>query len=358
VPGYANSHSRSHARSLERVAAICERDDDSLPLRQAVLAEVRRVVGFDAHVFVLTDPETSVGAAPLADVPPPVLPLLPRLIALKYRTAVNRWTAMESAVATLRGATGDDPARSLVWRELLAELGVADVASGVFRDRFGCWGFLDLWRCGGPFAGPEVSYLDGIASAVTAGLRRAQARTFRSPPGRPPVAPGPVVLLLSGELRVLGQTSQTHDYLRALVPPAQGQAPIPASAYNVAAQLLAVEEGVDANPPRSRVHLADGLWLSLRAARLDAVEPGGDRHIAVTIEEAAPAERTVLFGRSYGLSARETEVLNYLRAGLDTRDVAAGMHVSEHTVQDHLKSVFAKTGTRSRRTLLARATGT
>jgi DNA-binding CsgD family transcriptional regulator len=31
--------------------------------------------------------------------------------------------------------------------------------------------------------------------------------------------------------------------------------------------------------------------------------------------------------------------------------------VSEHTVQDHLKSIFAKTGTRNRRTLLARLTG-
>ena len=41
----------------------------------------------------------------------------------------------------------------------------------------------------------------------------------------------------------------------------------------------------------------------------------------------------------------------------DTRDVAARMFLSAHTVQDRLKSVFDKTGTRSRRTLLARALG-
>ena len=316
-----------------------------------MLAEIRRVVGFDTHVFVLTDPETSVGVAPLADVPPAMLPDLPTLIRLKYLTDVNRWTAMAEPVATLRATTGDDPARSRVWRELLDAHGIVDVASCVFRDRFGCWGFLDLWRTGGVFSAPETLFLQGIAAAVTAGLRRAQARTFVA--GSSGAALGPVVLLLSDGLRVLGQTPQTHEYLRVLVPPSQGGAPIPASAYNVAAQLLAVEAGVDGNPARARVHLADGRWLSLRAARLESTE----RQIAVTVEDAAPADRAALFGLAFALTAREAELLGHLRAGRDTRDVAVRMHLSEHTVQDHLKSVFAKTGTRSRRTLLAWATG-
>ena len=38
--------------------------------------------------------------------------------------------------------------------------------------------------------------------------------------------------------------------LQVLVPPeAEDQAPVPAGAYNVAAQLLAAEAGVDDNPP-------------------------------------------------------------------------------------------------------------
>lgn len=160
-----------------------------------------------------------------------------------------------------------------------------------------------------------------------------------------------MVLLLSAGLDVLGQTPQTHEYLQALIPPEQGRAPVPACAYNVAAQLLAVESGVDDHEASARVHLAAGLWLTLRAARLGA-------DIAVTIEESAPAERLDLFARASALSARESELLTHLASGADTREVAARMFVSEHTVQDHLKSVFAKTRTRSRRTLLARALGT
>ena len=85
--------------------------------------------------------------------------------------------------------------------------------------------------------------------------------------------------------------------------------------------------------------------------------PPDEQDIAVTIEATSPAERTAVFGRAVGLSAREAELLTHLVAGSDTRRIAQRMFLSEHTVQDHLKSIFAKTATRNRRTLLARATG-
>jgi DNA-binding CsgD family transcriptional regulator len=135
------------------------------------------------------------------------------------------------------------------------------------------------------------------------------------------------------------------------VPPGPGQATVPASAYNVAAQLLAVEAGVDANPPAARVSMPDGRWLTVHAARL------GGGGIAVTIEPTTTADRLDLFTRAHALSTREAELLGRLATGTDTRELARLMHLSEHTVQDYLKSIFAKTGTRSRRTLLSRAVG-
>jgi len=205
---------------------------------------------------------------------------------------------------------------------------------------------------------PEAAYLTSIVEAVTKALRRCQANTFVVRPMHQPRRPGPVVLLLSPQLQPLGQTPETHEYLRVLVPPADGRAPIPASAYNVGAQLLAVETDVDPNPPSARVHLSEGLWMTLRAARIGDAEPSGDRNIAVTIEETSPAERVSLFGRAFGLSAREIELLDHLMTGTDTRELARRMFLSEHTVQDHLKSIFSKTSTRNRRSLLSRALGT
>lgn len=318
------------------------------------------MVDFDAYVWLLTDPETSVGSAPLADVPGPLLRLLPRLIALKYLTKVNRWTTLGSSAASLHQTTGGDLSRSRLWRELLGSHGVVDMASCVFRDRFGCWGFLDLWRSstGDPFTTLEVTYLTSLLEAVTTGLRRCQANTFVVRPRREPHRLGPVVLLLSPELKVLGQTPETHEYLRVLVPPADGRAPIPASAYNVGAQLLAVEADVDRNPPSARVHLSEGLWVNLRAARIGDAGSARGRNMAVTIEEASPTERVSLFGRAFGLSPRETELLSHLLTGTDTGELAHKMFLSEYTVQDHLKSIFSKTSTHNRRSLLSRAIGT
>jgi DNA-binding CsgD family transcriptional regulator len=187
--------------------------------------------------------------------------------------------------------------------------------------------------------------------------RGAQARTFAGTPSRAWHLEGPVVLLLSPDLEVLRQTPGTREHLRRLVPRDDDGPPVPAGAYNVAAQLLAAEAGVDAHPPWARAHLGDGVWCTLRAARLDGPEPVAGRDIAVTIEEATTAERLSLFALACGLSPRERELLGHVADGLDTAEVAARLHLSAHTVQDHLKSIFVKTGTHSRRALLARARG-
>jgi DNA-binding NarL/FixJ family response regulator len=345
------------ARSFERIEKICQVPAESRALRVRLLEEMGRVVHYDAHAWLLTDPASSVGSSPVAEVP--CLPELPRLIRLKYLTEINRWTLMETPVALLGEATDGVPSRSRVWRELLARYDVADVASIVFRDPFGCWGFLDLWRGAtlGCFTAGDRDYLTAIAGPVTAALRRAEARTFLAPVAKMGHPRGPVVLLLSSDLAVVGETAETRDYLHVLVPPDGDSSPIPASAYNVAAQLIAVEAGVDANPPSARVHLSGGRWLTLRAAWIGDGQRSHGGQVAVTIEDSSSSERAEVFARAHCFSSRESELFGHLVSGSDTRDLARLMFLSEHTVQDHLKSIFTKASVHSRRTLLSRALG-
>jgi DNA-binding CsgD family transcriptional regulator len=344
-------------RVRERIGRLSRTNTDARQLRAAVLDELHQVIRFDSYAFVLTDPDTCVGCDPLADVP--LLDELPRLIRLKYATTVNRWTSLvDPPVGLLHEDTGGQREHSLLWREMLGPAGIVDVASMVLRDRFGCWGFVDLWRAtpAGPFGRADAAFLTALAPAITEAVRRCQAATFTDR-ATDTGARAPLVLLLSPDLTIQAQTRQTHEYLRQLLPTPGERSPVPAAAYNVAAQLVAIESGVDDHPPTARAHLGRGVWITLRAARIHDGGPDHAGDIAVTIEHASSAERLDVFSRAFALSPREAELLKVLADGADTAQAAARLYLSQHTVQDHLKSIFDKTAARSRRELLARVLG-
>ena len=336
--------------AASRVLAVCRRSSDDRTFRQEVLEVLRPAVDFDAHVWLLTDPTTAVGSAPFADVPS--LRALPETIRLKYLCPENRWTTLESARAVSLAAAGE----AGEWHGFLDRYAVRDVASVVFRDHQGCWGFLDLWRAGAVFTQEELDLLTEALAPVTAALRAREALHFEAVASDLPT--DPAVLLLAPDLAVRRQTPAAESYLRALLPTPDDRRPVPAAAYNVAAQLLAVEAGVDRHPAWSRVWSRPGLLLTFRAARIHRRDrPMDSSDIAVTIERTTAGERLDLFGRVHDLTPREMDVLRCLTEGDDTREVGARLHLSAYTVQDHLTSVFDKTGVRSRRVLLARATG-
>jgi DNA-binding CsgD family transcriptional regulator len=295
-------------------------------------------VGFDAYAWLLTDPRTWVGTSPLAEVPD--LADLPRLISLKYRTTVNRWTTLPPRRGVLLSVTtGGRLADSLSWRELLSGYGVVDIASISLRDRYGSWGFLDLWRCTPepPFTDADASLLTQVGAPITTALRRAQAR-----------------LVLDDDLQILQQTAPVDQHLRALLPTAPDLSPVPAAALNVAAQLQAVESGADHHQPSARAHLTGGPWISVRASRLTgpAREHGT---IAITIETLALSEHVDLFACVTVLTPRERQLLHLLTNGADNATIARFMIISLFTVQDHLKSIYAKSGARTRTELIAQA---
>ncbi len=369
-------------RTREAIERLCLMPIDERMLRAQLLGQLQKVLPFDAYVWLLTDPTSTVGSAPLAEVP--CLPQLPALIKRKYLTTVNRWTELcrgNDPVGLLQLGTSGQPTRSLLWREMLCDIGISDIASLVFADRYGCWGFLDLWRRDQRYTAADADWLAGVSATITRALRRRLASAFAesAPAGRPPG--GPAVLILDDHLRIISRTAAATDWLRSLLPTPAGRSPIPAVAYNVAAQLLAAEAGVDSHPPSVRTRVAGQAWVTLRASRLhaddelDSVAPvailrsphsgpvqagateSGAGLIAVSIEETTAGPRLDLFAKSHGLSDREQQVLELLSRAAETRDIAIQMAITEYTVQDHLKSIFHKTGLSSRNALLLTAIG-
>jgi DNA-binding CsgD family transcriptional regulator len=80
----------------------------------------------------------------------------------------------------------------------------------------------------------------------------------------------------------------------------------------------------------------------------------GPTRVAVILEPALPARITPLLMAAYGLTEREQDVTRLVLQGESTAGIAERLVVSPHTVQQHLKNVFEKTGVRSRRDLVGK----
>ena len=311
---------------LARVERICSQDLSDRVLRERIVALLQTRLPFAVHVFALNDPLTRVGSSPQSTVPRLAWDELPGLIGRRYL------------------ATDRDE-----WLEVLGRLGVTDTLRVDFADRYGAWGWLELWRTTGSYDDRDRSLLERLAPVVTTGLRAAAARTFHADPGElGPVEPG--VVVLDGDLEVRGQTDAAAAALLRLLPPDEPVPPIPAAAYNAAAALVAAEVDRWETEPSARVHLGGNRWVTVRAARLG-------EEVAVAIAPSTTGERTDLFARAHGLSPRETEVLDLAIHGLDSRQVADLLVIARTTAEDHLKALLAKTGSPSRQVLVARALG-
>jgi DNA-binding CsgD family transcriptional regulator len=164
-----------------------------------------------------------------------------------------------------------------------------------------------------------------------------------------PDAPGLVVLaddwtvesLTPGVDRWLDELSAGQWDKRAKLPP---------SVLSVAGQALRSAEGDDApgEVAIARVLSPAGRWVILHGA---AMVTGSKRRAAVIVEPAHPARIARLLMAAYGLTEREQDVTRLVLRGDSTTDIARELVVSPHTVQQHLKSIFDKTGVRSRRDL-------
>ena len=72
------------------------------------------------------------------------------------------------------------------------------------------------------------------------------------------------------------------------------------------------------------------------------------------LEAARAPELAPLIADAYGFTQRERRLTELVAQGFSTSEIAERLHISAYTVQDHLKSIFEKSGTSSRGDLVAR----
>jgi DNA-binding CsgD family transcriptional regulator len=254
--------------------------------------------------------------------------------------------------STLHEATGGDPASSQRWLRYINPYGGDQELLVALRARGGqTWGVLALYRAPGQpeFSSEERELLQALAPHLAAGARRGLLVGEASDPEQPE-APGLVVLTENFQPDSL--TPGAERWLTEL--PGGERAPdsMPHALLSVAGRAL---RSATAETPGevafARVLSRTGRWVVLHGAVLQS---DGRRRVAVIVEPAHPARISPLLMAAYGLSDREQEVARHVLSGAATGEIASALHISPHTIQQHLKTIFEKTGVRSRRDLVAK----
>jgi DNA-binding CsgD family transcriptional regulator len=356
------TRSAAVAKTEQEVVRLCHSSLDAAGVQNQVLRSLRRLMPVDAAFFATADPETLLFTG--ASVEEPLDGVTAMFLANEFTGAdVNRFSSLAASsthVATLDDATHGDRPSSARSRDILRPLGLGDELRAALVTGFQCWGYLCLHRDARPsgFTSSEAALIARLGPHIAHALRQAILLHQHTSVGETAV---PGVIVLSGDLNVVAITAEASHLLSLIEGGRSTNLPLPMAIYTVAAALSSVEDGT-VGPhglPSTRVQGADGRWLRVSASRLR--EPADENRIAVVVETIEARATVPLLLSAYGLSAREAEVARLVLRGASTRAIADALHISQHTVQDHLKAVFDKTGVHSRRELvgqlLAQSTG-
>lgn len=231
--------------------------------------------------------------------------------------------------------------------------GFTDEARLVMRDGTGMWGCVALFRDDDiPFAPDDLTFLESLSEPFARGVRSGILTRLGTVGAQDTAAPGPAVVIVNSAGEISQISRGAAQILEDLARPGDAGAPY-GVIVGMASAARAMATDATAPLPTARVRLPSGHWQVLRASPMDGPD-GATGDVVVTIEEARPPEIVALVVAAFGLTQRERDVTRMVLQGCDTKAIAAALHVSAYTVQDHLKSVFAKAGVRNRRDLVAR----
>lgn len=258
----------------------------------------------------------------------------------------------QRGVQTLHEVTGGDPSDDPRWQGNM-ELGADQEMITALRTRGGeVWGAMGLYRAPGEpmFDRDDIAFVGSVSPLLAEGARRALLVGEATDP-EGPESPG--LIVLDERLSVESTTPGVERWLADLPGGAWDRRVLPPAITAVAARALASVEGPASAGELavSRVRARSGMWVVLHGA---VMVTDTARRIAVIVEPARGARVSALLMSAYGLTERERDVTRAVLQGASTGEIAQELVVSAHTVQQHLKAIFDKTGVRSRRDLVGK----
>jgi DNA-binding CsgD family transcriptional regulator len=246
-------------------------------------------------------------------------------------------------VATLVEATDGDLWRSPRYQKLYAAVPAGDELRLALVAGTSCLAVGAFVRVAeaGAFTPAELADVRHLAPVATTVLRRALGRVRPEATQRPPV-----VILLDGSGKVTSMSAGGAQVLDDLRIDGVDELQLPGVVQSAATK---ARWSRTTTTLTTRVRGRSGRWLRLHVTPMEG-EVGA---VALTVEPARADDLALILLDSYGLTARETEIVLLLCRGLTTKDIAAELIISAHTVRDHVKAIYDKAGVASRGELVA-----
>ena len=345
---------RRRASAAARVEEACADATSTAELVEGLRDPFNAALGLSGMIVGSTDPVTAVVSTATRVENLPHAMAVPWMHNEVLEEDFNKFAELHRAAAgatTLHRASQGQPRLSPRYR-LNLRMGLGPEMRATFSRDDACWGVASLVREAEDPDGDEedLAWVEQLRPHVAAGLRRTMAVDVGSTEDR---IPGVVALDADG--RVQSMTAGAKDLLMDLwMCPVEGlEYDMPGEAYMVAT--IARAQGLGQAPSRAartRLRGRSGAWITVRG---DPTFTGDGKlaGVVLVIERSRPAEILPILIASYGLTAREREVLSEMTSGRATGEIAARLFISEHTVRDHVKSILAKSATNSRGELMS-----
>jgi DNA-binding CsgD family transcriptional regulator len=343
---------RTSAERLQRVGSdlqeLIGRDLTANEFLAAAGDRLRSTIGFDQFCVRICDPETSMPIAAVGDTDCETAPITYRHEYSGRDFATLPGMREEGTqVAVLSEVTAGRLERSGRWREVLEPMGVPYELTGLATRNGRVWGHVMLYRKGPSrdFDGQAAAALGRALGPLAEGIRRG----FLGPDG-PAATRGaspeetPAVVVLDGENRICESTPLPSEWATAMAVPGRFVSPL-------ALQVVAIAARADpTHSALTRLRRPNGGWLSVHATAMGSPDP---ERVAIVIQPARTADVAQLMFASLSLTRGEQTVVEQVLQGRSTKEIAAHLYLSPHTVQDRMKSIFTKLGVRSRREVVA-----